>query len=113
MSSISSLIIPFLIGGTVIASVKYASSHIKNPGVAAIIGGIPTGLLAIYFIAEDETMGYTHNYFFVTLSLLVSIAVFYIINKHTELKKDIILLISLLCWATLVGISYMLEKNKS
>ena len=34
MTDLKSIIIPFLIGGTVISGVKYASSHIKNPAVA-------------------------------------------------------------------------------
>lgn len=106
MSDLKSIIIPFLIGGTVISGVKYASTNFKNPAIAAIIGGIPTGLISIYFISSDKSLKYAHNYFFVTLSLLTSIAVFYILHTYTELKKDIVLLISLCCWATFIFIRY-------
>ena len=46
---IKSLIIPFLLGGTVIAGVKFAATHLDDPALAAIIGGVPTGLISIYF----------------------------------------------------------------
>ena len=107
MSEVKKLIIPFLIGGTVIAGVKYASTHIKNPALAAIIGGVPTGLLAIYFISDEKTLKYAYNYFFVTLSLLASIAIFYNLNTHSNLTKNVSLLISILLWATFISIRYL------
>ena len=45
------LLEPFLIGGSVIAGAKWASLYL-NPGLAAVIGGAPTGLIASLFIAE-------------------------------------------------------------
>ncbi len=108
MSDLKSIIVPFLIGGFVISGVKYTSSHVKNPALAAIIGGVPTGLISIYFVSDEKTLKYAHNYFFVTLSLLISISVFYILHTYTSLQKDIVLLIALICWATLIGIRYML-----
>jgi hypothetical protein len=107
MTDLKSIIIPFLIGGTVISGVKYASSYIENPAVAAIIGGIPTGLISMYFVSDEKTLKYAHNYFFVTLSLLTAIAVFYVLHTYTEVKKDIVLLISLCCWAVFIAIRYM------
>ena len=112
MSEIKSLVVPFLIGGSVIAGVKYASIHIKNAAVAAIIGGVPTGLISIYFIKDSKSLRYCHNYFFVTLSLLTSIAIFYILRTYTDLKKDVILLISLICWAVFIGIRYTVAKTE-
>ena len=107
MTDLKSIIIPFLIGGTVISGVKYASSYIENPAVAAIIGGIPTGLISMYFVSDEKTLKYAHNYFFVTLSLLTAIAVFYVLHTYTEVKKDIVLLISLCCCAVFIAIRYM------
>jgi hypothetical protein len=107
MSNLKNLIVPFLIGGTVIAGVKYASVHIKNPAVAAIIGGVPTGLISIYFVSDEKTLKYAHNYFFVTLSLLSAIAVFYVLHTYTKLKKDVALLISLIFWAIFIAVRYI------
>lgn len=112
MSILKSLLAPFLIGGTIIAGVKYASTHIKNPAIAAIIGGIPTGLISIYFINDSEAISYSHNYFMVTFSLLMSITIFYILRTRTKIHKDIILFISLLCWAVFIGITYIITKKK-
>jgi peptidoglycan/LPS O-acetylase OafA/YrhL len=111
MSELKSIIIPFLIGGTVISGVKYASSHVQNTALAAIIGGVPTGLIAIYFVSDEKSLKYAHTYFFVTLSLLTAIAIFYVLHTYTNMKKDVVLLISLICWATFIGIRYMLAGN--
>ena len=113
MSDIKGLIIPFLIGGTVIAGVKYASEHIKNPAVAAVIGGIPTGLISIYFIADAKCLKYAHNYFFVTLSLLAAIAIFYSIYTYSNLSKGISLAISLVCWTILIMLRYLTTGKDS
>tara|TARA_B110000908_G_C10077973_1_gene368205 strand:+ start:359 stop:712 length:354 start_codon:yes stop_codon:yes gene_type:complete len=106
--NLKNLIIPFLIGGTVIAGVKYASVHIKNPAIAAIIGGVPTGLISIYFVSDGKTLKYAHNYFYVTLSLLMAIAIFYTLHTYTNMSKDAVLAISLVCWAIFIAIRYML-----
>lgn len=106
MSLVKSLIIPFLIGGTVISGVKYSSEHIPNPAVAAIIGGIPTGLISMYFVANDKSLGYSHNYFYVTLSLLTAIAIFYTLYTYTNLSKNVVVSVSLACWALFIGIRY-------
>ena len=110
MSVLKNIIIPFLIGGTIISGVKYSSTYIKNPAIAAIIGGIPTGLISIYFIIDDEkTRKYVYNYFFVTLSLLISICIFYALIIYTKLNKNIILIISLCLWVILISIRYFLN----
>ena len=107
MINVKSLILPFLIGGTVISGVKYASENIKNPAIAAVIGGIPTGLLSIYFVADSKSLKYAHNYFFVTLALLIAIAIFYNIHTYSNLSKGAVLAISLVCWALLIIIRYL------
>lgn len=112
MSQINNLIIPFFLGGIVMAGVKFVSTHINNTGLAAIIGGLPTGLLAIYFVSDQKSLGYAHNYFYVTLSLLIAILVFYFVHRYTKISKNIVLLISILTWASLVGIHYFLSQDE-
>lgn len=111
MSKLKGLIIPFLLGGFVISGVKFAATSLNNPALSAIFGGLPTGLIAIYFITSQDSIGYAHNYFYVTLSLLTAIIVFYLLQIHTKMRKDIILLIALLTWVTLVGLNYMFNRN--
>jgi hypothetical protein len=110
---LKSLIIPFLVGGTVISGVKYSSTHIKNPAVAAIIGGIPTGLLALYFVNNDKSLQYAYNYFFITLSLLTSVSIFFMLHTYTKIPKNQVLLISVMCWAILITIRYMFAGKHS
>jgi hypothetical protein len=109
--SIKELLVPFLIGGSVIAGVKFAATHLENPALAAIVGGLPTGLIAIYFLASEKAVGYAQNYFYVALSLVTSIMIFYLLLSYTKLPKNTALLIALCSWASLVGLRYMITHK--
>ena len=110
MSELKGLIIPFLLGGATIAGVKYMAAHLNNPALAAILGGLPVGLLSIYVITSQNSVEYAHNYFYVTLILATAILSFYIIHIHTKLDKNIVLLISIVIWAVLVITRYLYAK---
>jgi len=112
MSVVKSLIVPFLIGGTIIAAVKYTAVHLKNPALAAIIGGFPTGLLSIYFVSQTQSAEYAHDYFYVTLILLTSIMVFYLLFTHTDWNKRIAWVVSVLFWVSLVIVRYFVAQKE-
>lgn len=112
MSEFKSLIIPFLMGGAIISTVKFTAIHIKNPALSAIIGGLPIGLISVYFLSSEKSISYAENYFYVTLSLATAIMVFYSLHNHTKLEKNVVLLISLIVWAILVFIRYELSNVK-
>lgn len=109
MSGFKSLIAPFFIGGSVLAGVKYSSEHIKNPLISAIIGGIPTGLISIFLISDKKSIGYSYQYFFVTLSLLISIALFHILITNTQIHKNTILILSLILWVLSITIIHYIN----
>tara|TARA_Y100000389_G_C17415632_1_gene493523 strand:+ start:1161 stop:1526 length:366 start_codon:yes stop_codon:yes gene_type:complete len=111
--TLKGLIIPFFIGGAIISGVKYSATHIDNPGLAAIIGGVPTGLLSIILLTRIKAQSYSENYFFVTLSLLFSIALYYFLVAKTNLNIKLIWVLSILLWAILVGAHYFLSNNKN
>lgn len=112
MSISKELIIPFLIGGSVITGVKFMAVHLDNPALAAIFGGLPTGLISIYFLTSDKSIGYAHNYFYVTLILSVAIMTFYILHVHTKMNKNIVLSIALLTWIVLVFVRYLIVSRR-
>jgi len=112
MLKFKELIIPFLLGGSIIAGVKFTSEHIHNPAVAAILGAIPTGLISIYFISPNKSISYAHNYFYLTIILPVSVLIFYLLSIHTKLDKNLILLISLIIWVIMASIKYFLQSLK-
>ena len=102
----------FLIGGLIVSGIKFASENIPNLAVAAIIGGIPTGFLAISFLARNKKLDYAKNYYFVTLSLLAAIFTYYILSKynHYNLSENFIYGLSWCVW--IAGISLKLFLNK-
>jgi hypothetical protein len=112
MSDLKGLIIPFLIGGSVITGVKFMATHLNNPALAAILGGIPTGLISIYFLTSDKSIGYAYDYFYVTLILATAILAFYLIHIHTKLDKNVVLAIALATWVVLVLIRYFFVSGK-
>jgi hypothetical protein len=112
MSESKTLIIPFLLGGTIISSVKFAATNLNNPALSAIIGGLPIGLLSIYFLSSEKSIDYAQNYFYVTLALSSAIIIFYSIHVHTNLHKNSVLLIAIFAWIILVLIRYKISQYK-
>ena len=103
----------FILGGFIVSGIKFAS-EVFPPTVAAIIGGIPTGFLAISFLAENKKLGYAQNYYFVTLSLAACILTYYMLLKYKlnakflglKLSEHMIYGIAWCVW--LVGVSLKL-----
>lgn len=44
---------PFLLGGTIVAGSKMLSTMV-DPAYAAMVGGMPTGIIASFFLANDS-----------------------------------------------------------
>lgn len=112
MSKLNNLIVPFFLGGSIISGIKFAATNMNNTILASVIGGIPTGLLAIYFVSNQNSLVYINNYFYVTLSLLIAILVFYFVHRYTNISKNFVLLISILIWISLVGIHYFMTQDE-
>ncbi len=58
---------PFVIGGGLITLGKYTSKFV-NPSIAPLIGGLPTGVIASFFLDNDkmrkgEYNGSVYSYF--------------------------------------------------
>jgi hypothetical protein len=109
---IKSLIIPFIIGGFTVAGVKFASKNISNTAIAALIGAIPIGLISIVFISNDKSLGYSENYFFITLALLTSIAFFYTLRTYTNWNKNLILVLALILWGVIATIRIIYNQHE-
>lgn len=97
MNHIAVLLEPFLIGGSIIAGVKWASLYL-NPGLAAVVGGVPTGLISSMFITEQQRDDYVYNYIFVTAILLAAVLVYYFILTKTEVSKTYAFIIAIVFW---------------
>ena len=62
MDTIKQYGLPFLIGGTVIAGIKWTSHHMPQK-YAAVVGALALGLLSTLFIIEaNKTDAYIKNY---------------------------------------------------
>ena len=97
MSHITALLEPFLIGGSIIAGVKWASLYL-NPGLAAVIGGVPTGLISSMFITEDKRDDYVYNYIFVSAILLAAVLVYYFVLTKTGISRTNAFIIAIGFW---------------
>lgn len=83
-----SLIVPFLTGGIIVAGVKYTSSVLKNPKLAALIGAFPIGLFSIYFLTKDQAYSYGWNYAIMSAILFSAVIIFNFLFKTIKLSKD-------------------------
>lgn len=111
MKNVGSLVFAFLVGGFVIASVKYLSTTVHNPGLAAIIGGLPTGLLTMYLISRQDSVTYSNSYFYNTLILASAIMAFYLMTIYTEWNKNLTLTLAIGIWSSLVTVHYLMQRK--
>lgn len=88
----------FLIGGSVIAGSKVVSKFF-NPAIGSIIAGMPTGIIASYFISgaankKEFFRGYAVHAPLLALTILTIAA----LVTYTKLNIDMVSLIGLVGW---------------
>ena len=94
---------PFVIGGGVITAGKYLSQFV-DPAIAPLVGGLPTGVLASFFLSSDKARkGYYSGYVYSSFVLFFVIVLIHLAGEYTNIAMDIVSLIGLLVWG---GISY-------
>ena len=98
------LIIPFLSGGILVATIKYVVSVVKDPSIAAAIGAFPIGLFSMYFLTNSEVGGYSINYFQMLVILLTVSLIFIFLYHYLNLGKDISYILSIVSWIVLTFI---------
>ena len=77
----SAYIQPFLIGGSVVAGAKYVS-QIVNPAYAGLVSGMPMGLIASFFMANDKVRKKFYGGYMVTdIVTALAIAILYILTR--------------------------------
>tara|TARA_Y100000389_G_scaffold145109_1_gene143573 strand:+ start:1201 stop:1533 length:333 start_codon:yes stop_codon:yes gene_type:complete len=90
---------PFLIGGAVIAGSKFVADN-GPPQLAPLIGGMPTGIVASYFLANDDNRRkYFDGYVYSSFTLFIAILAIYILDNKTSIHVNIISGIALVLWA--------------
>jgi ABC-type cobalamin transport system permease subunit len=100
---------PFLIGGTVIAGSKFAGNY-ASPALAPIIGGMPTGIIASFFLTSDkERREYFNGYAYSSLLLFFAVLFIHIASEHTKTSVDLISGVGFVVWGIL---SYALIKAR-
>ena len=94
----------FLIGGSIISGSKYVSTLV-NPALAPLIGGLPTGIIASFFLSSNkEKKKFYEGYVYSSFILFLAILFIHIMSKFTLYNIDIISLAAILLWG---AISYV------
>ena len=95
---------PFVIGGGLITLGKYTSKFV-DPAIAPLIGGLPTGVIASFFLDNDKMRkGYYNGYVYSSFVLFFVIAAIHLAGEHTAMSMDLISFVGLVVWG---GISYV------
>ena len=102
---------PFLIGGGVIGGSKLASK-IMGPALAPLVGGMPTGIIASFFLkGDDKKKEYFEGYVYSSFTLFLSILFIHLASSHfPKTSVNIISGISFIVWAV---ISYFVIKKRT
>ena len=105
---------PFLLGGSIIAGTKYMSTFI-SPALAPIIGGMPTGIIASFFLyKQSEKREFFSGYVYTSFLLFLSIVFIHLMSIYTTLNVNIISSIGLIVWAILsyITVNYLIKNKK-
>ena len=95
------LVKPFFIGGAVIAGSK-AVSKIAPPALAPLIGGMPTGIIATYFLDTDkQKTEYYAGYAYSSFVLFLAILMCHLWSANSSTPVNIISTVFILVWAVI------------
>lgn len=109
---ISNIIIPFIIGGLILSTAKYVSSKLHNPKLAAIVAGVPIGLITMYFISTEEAIIYSVDYVYLLLIILMVSILYAKLIQNTKIPKNILVIGALLVWLVLSLLRYKITSSK-
>ena len=89
----------FIAGGLVIGGAKYVSEHV-SPMWAALLGGLPTGIMTAMFLDMDpeDTKKYYRGYILQSVILTTLIIVANVLLWKTSLNPTVVIVASLLIW---------------
>jgi hypothetical protein len=105
---------PFLIGGSVIAGSKIVAKF-AGPTLAPIVGGMPTGIIASFFLKTQQAKrDYFSGYFYSSILLAIAIMFIHFTSINTKWNVDIISSVALAIWAILsyIAINFFIPKKK-
>ena len=92
---------PFLIGGSVIAGSKFVSKY-ASPALAPLVGGLPTGIIATFFMDTDKSKRlYYTGYAYSSFLLFMAVLICHLWSSNTQTSVNIISSICILVWAIL------------
>ena len=105
----------FIIGGCVIAGSKFVST-VASPALAPIVGGMPTGIIASFFLQTNEKKRlYFDGYFYSSILLALAIVAIDLFSNHNK-KMDVnyISILGLIIWGILsyFAINYFIKPKK-
>ena len=97
---------PFLIGGSVIAGSKFLASQPQvGPTLAPLVGGMPTGIIAAFFLQnDDQRRKYYAGYAYSAFVLFLTILAVHMVSDMAIMKTASVRVISvaaLVLWAVL------------
>lgn len=108
------IIRPFVIGGTVIGGAKLISRYV-DPALAPLLGGMPTGIVASFFLNNDKDKRQYFKGYGVSTSILVVAILMLVYGTRvlTNIHVDVISSVTLVVWAILsyISINYFVVKK--
>ena len=101
---------PFCIGGAVIAGSKLVSNY-ASPALSPIVGGMPTGIIASFFLKSDkDRREYFNGYTYSSFLLFLAVMFIHLASDHMKnTSVDVISGVGFVVWAIL---SYAVIKMR-
>jgi len=107
------LIDSFFLGGALIGGTRYISGII-GPEYAALVGGLPTGLITPFFLDNDKKRElFLWGYLMDAIAMSIILVEIYYMLNYTELSGQTISGIAFISWATIsIALLYHAQRHK-
>jgi len=93
----------FLIGGTLFAIIKYASTNINDIRIAGTIAAAPIGFAAMLMVPENKQIGYVSSYI---IAVIILTAIYILMLGLLKVKTNIYLSI-VICFIVWIVVNYI------
>ena len=106
------LLYPFLIGGSIFATVSYLANILNDPILASIIGTLPMGLMSSYVIDSRPFLTkFANNVLQVLVITFVCVCVLIMTLEKTNLEKTKAITFTIILWFILQCIRYKIRSK--
>jgi len=107
MKDYNTYFMTFILSGLLITGIKYLTTKWDSKKLSVVLGGIPTGLIAMYVLKSSEGLEYSKYYLINNIICTTTVALSFLLFYNKVASKNDIVTISILFWIGIMIVVYV------